>query len=101
MKSLLVWMAYVWATTLAGLMIHPYQSIKRMVLDKPILLPVAMSPVIGLMGLFLVGRMGSYIFTLGEKGREIISFILGSTLIGLLMWQGLLIFLVVRFWRAR
>lgn len=101
MKSLLVWMAYVWATTVAGLMIHPYQSIKRMVLDKPILLPVVMSPVIGLVGLFLVGRVGSYIFTLGENGREIISFILGSTLIGLLMWQGLLIFLVVRFWRAR
>ena len=101
MKSLLVWIAYVWATTVAGLTIHPYQSIKRIVLDKPILLPVAMSPLLGLIALFVVGRIGSYVFTLGIIGREIMALVLGSTLMGLLMWQGLLIFLVVRFWRAR
>lgn len=101
MRSLLVWIAYVWATTVAGLTIHPYQSIKRIVMDKPILLPVAMSPVLGLIVLFVIGRLGSYIFTLGTIGREFMALILGSTLIGLLMWQGLLMFLVVRFWRAR
>lgn len=96
-----VWVAYVWSVTLAGLAIHPYQSIKRMVLNKPILLPVAMSPVIGLLGLFFVGRVGSFFFTLGPIGRELTALVLGSTLIGLLLWQGLLLTLVFRFWRAR
>lgn len=96
-----VWIGYVWSVTLAGLAVHPYKSVRRMVLDKPILLPVALSPIIGLVGLLVLGRVGSYVFTLGMIGRELMSLVLGSTLIGLLLWQGLLIFLVVRFWRAR
>lgn len=96
-----VWIGYVWTVTLAGLAIHPYQSVKRMVMDKPILLPVVLSPVLGLIGLFFVGRVGSFVFTLGLLGREMMALVLGSTLIGLLLWQGLLLFLVVRFRRAR
>ena len=101
MRKIVLWMTYVWATVLAGLAIHPYQSIKRMVLNKPILLPVSLSPVIGLIGLFVVGRVGTYFFTLGALGRELMAMVLGSTLIGLLLWQGLLLALVIRFWRAR
>lgn len=100
-STFLIWVSYIWATTLAGLAIHPYQSIRRIVLTKRILLPVTLSPVIGLFLLFVVGRMGSYVFTLGIMGREIMSLVLGSTLIGLFMWQGLLLLLVWRFWRAR
>lgn len=99
--TLSIWVTYVWSVTLAGLVIHPYQSVRRMVLDKPILLPVTLSPVIGLVCLFVVGRIGSYAFTLGLFGREVMALLLGSTLIGLLLWQGLLLFLVIRFWRAR
>lgn len=95
------WVAYVWSVTLAGLAIHPYQSVRRMVLGKTVLLPVVVSPLLGLLGLFLIGRVGSYIFTLGPLGREMMALVLGSTLIGLLLWQGLLLLLVVRFWRAR
>ena len=70
-------------------------------LNKPILLPVSFSPVLGLIGLFVLGRVGSYAFTLGPIGRELVALVLGSTLIGLLLWQGLLLFLLIRFWRAR
>jgi len=101
MKVLALWMTYVWSVTLAGLAIHPYQSVKRMVLNKPILLPVVLSPILGLLGLFFVGRVFSYIFTLGSIGRELVALVLGSTLIGLLLWQGLLLALVIRFWRVR
>lgn len=100
-SALVLWIGYVWGTTLAGLAIHPYQSIRRIVLTKRVRLPVTLSPIFGLIGLFVLGRVGSYLFTLGEGGREIIAFLLGSTLIGLLMWQGLLLLLVWRFWRAR
>ncbi|MEI8232371.1 MAG: hypothetical protein WCG44_01370 [bacterium] len=101
MRALALWIAYVWSVTLAGLAIHPYQSVRRMVLYKPILLPVTLSPIIGLVALFVAGRVGSYVFTLGDLGRELMALVLGSTLIGLLMWQGLLLLLVMRFWRAR
>ena len=100
-RTMLAWVAYVWATTLAGLAIHPYQSVKRMVMANNILLPVTLSPILGLVGLFIVGRVGSYAFTLGFWGREIMAAVLGSTLIGLLLWQGLLLALIFRFWRAR
>ncbi len=101
MKPLIIWVSYVWTVTLAGLAIHPYQSIKRMMFSKQILLPVALSPLLGLIGLFVVGRVGSYVFTLGSLSREIVSLVLGSTLIGLLLWQALLLALILRFWRAR
>lgn len=101
MKALIVWASYVWMTTLAGLAIHPYQSVRRMVFGENIRLPIVLSPVLGLIFLFVVGRVGSYVFTLGPLGREIMALILGSTLIGLLLWQGLLLALVWRFWRAR
>jgi hypothetical protein len=96
-----VWIAYVWSVTLAGLAIHPYQSVKRMVFNKPILLPVVTSPIIGLVALFFAGRVGSFFFTLGPIGREMMAMALGSTLIVLLLWQALLLILVLRFWRAR
>ena len=62
---------------------------------------MTLSPLIGLIVLFVAGRMGSYVFTIGNIGRELVALVLGSTLIGLLMWQGLLLLLVWRFWRAR
>lgn len=100
-STFLVWISYVWATTLAGLAIHPYQSIRRIVLTKRILLPVTLSPIIGLVILFVIGRVGSHFFTLGSLGRELMALVLGSTLVGLVMWQGLLLLLVWRFWRVR
>ncbi len=101
MKAWTVWVSYLWMTTLAGLAIHPYKSVRRMVLGEAVLLPVTLSPVIGLVALFVVGRVGSAIFTLGNLGRELMALVLGSTLIGLLLWQGLLLVLVYRFWRVR
>lgn len=95
------WIGYVWAKTLAGLAIHPYQSVKRMVFGERVLLPVVLSPVIGLAGLFVIGRAGSYVMNVEGWLREGVALVLGSTLIGLLMWQGLLIALVYRFWRAK
>ena len=72
-----------------------------MVLKERVLLPVVMSPVMGLVGLFVVGRVGSYAMNLSGLMREGMAMVLGVILIGLLMWQGLLVALVIRFWRAR
>lgn len=101
MKTIVAWISYVWMTTLAGLAIHPYKSVRKIVFSEQILLPVVMSPLIGLVALFVVGRVGSYALDLSGWTRELVALILGGILLGLLLWQGLLILLVVRFWRAR
>ena len=100
-RAMGAWIAYVWMTTWAGLAIHPYQSIKRMVLGDRVLLPVTLSPTLFLLLLFVVGRMGSHFFTLYGLVREGVAFLLGSTLIGLLLWQGLLLALIYRFSRVK
>ena len=98
-----VWLGYVWIKTMAGLAIHPYKSIKRMVWYKSerVLLPVVLSPTVLLVGLMVVGRIGSYMFELSGWQRELVAGVLGISLIGLLLWQGLVVGLVWRFWRAR
>ncbi len=98
-----VWMGYVWMKTLAGLAIHPYRSVKRMVLDEGerVLLPVVLSPLVFLVGLMVVGRFGSRLFELEGMMREVVAGVLGVSLIGLGLWQGLMVALVWRFWRIR
>lgn len=100
-KKWIVWGSYVWATTMAGLAVHPYKSVKKMVLREHILLPVALSPIIGLISLFVVGRVGSRYMNLSGMVREVMAASLGTILIGLLLWQGLILVLVWRFNRVR
>ena len=98
-----VWIGYVWAKTVAGLAIHPYRSVRRMVLEREerVLLPVLLSPAMFLVGLMVVGRIGSYALEIEGMMREVVAGVLGVSLIGLLLWQGLMVVLVVRFWRVR
>jgi len=100
-KKLLIFGSYVWATTLAGLAVHPYKSVKKMVFREHFLLPVTLSPAIGLVVLFVIGRVGSRVMNLTGLMREAVAAILGTMLIGLLLWQGLILVLVWRFNRAR
>lgn len=102
MKAFIAFASYVWITTLAGLAIHPYQSVRRMVMERErrILLPVALSPTLALAGFFLVGRMGSYVIDVGGRWRELMALLLGWTFIGLLLWQVLILVLILRFVRS-
>lgn len=97
----IVWGSYIWATTMAGLAVHPYKSVKMMVMREHILLPVSLSPVIGLACLFVVGRVGSRVMNLGGVPRELVAGVLGITLVGLLLWQGLILTLIWRFNRVQ
>lgn len=102
MKAFVAFVSYVWVTTLAGLAIHPYQSVRRMVMERErrILLPVALSPTFALIVFFVVGRVGSYVVDVGGGWRELMALLLGWVLIGLLLWQALILVLVWRFWRG-
>lgn len=100
LKKWLVWGSYVWATTMAGLAVHPYKSIKMMVLRDHVLLPVALSPLIGLIAISVIGRVGSRVMNLSGLPRELVAGILGVSLIGLLLWQALIAVLIWRFGRV-
>lgn len=102
MRALVAFISYVWMTTLAGLAIHPYQSVRRMIMERErrILLPVALSPTFALIVFFVVGRACSYVIDVGGSWRELIAFSLGWVFIGLLLWQVLILILVFRFVRS-
>ena len=95
-SALIIFIAYVWTKTLLGLTIRPYKSVREINRNK-VLTPVLFSPVIGLVILFVLGRMGSFVFELDGFERTIMAIILSTGLISILLWQGLLLYLFLSF----
>lgn len=101
MRGFVLWVSYVWLKTWAGLALHPYKSVKGMVYKDNVLLPVTVSPSLALLVFFVVGRFGSFMFELTGWRREVMAAALGTTLIGMFLWQGLIMVLVWRFYRGK
>ncbi|HLD01589.1 MAG TPA: hypothetical protein VJC10_01815 [Patescibacteria group bacterium] len=91
-----VFVGYIWTKTLLGLVIQPYRSV-RDVTHHPVLLPVVFSPLYGLIILFIIGRIGSFLFELTGTKRELMALLLSSGLLSILMWQLLLLYLLLNF----
>ncbi len=92
----LAYCAYVWTKTLLGLTFSPYKSVKETV-RHPILLPVIFSPLIGIAVLLIVGKIGSLLIAVYGRERELIALFLSATLISILLWQLLLLYLLGSF----
>ena len=95
-NTFLIFSAYIWTKTLLGLTFHPLMTI-RQVTRRPILLPVIFSPIIGLAAFFIFGRIGAFLLDFYDLRREIIAIFLSTTLISILLWQVLLIYLLMSF----
>lgn len=96
-STLVVFATYILTKTLLGLVIHPYKSVRQVTRHK-VLVPVVFSPLYALLGLFVVGRIGSYIFEVHDPlKRIIIAQILGAGLLSILLWQLLLLYLLISF----
>jgi len=97
-----IFVAYIWTKTLLGLTFHPFSTIRE-VTRRPVLLPVIFSPLIGLFTLFVLGRIAALLITVYGLSRELIALTLSTALIGIVLWQLLLIYLlasfIVAFWR--
>jgi hypothetical protein len=91
-----VFIAYVWTKTLIGLTFYPFKYTKRAV-RRPILLPVIFSPIIGLAILFIAGRLAALFVSPQGFKREIIVIFLSTTLLSILFWQLLIIYLLGSF----
>jgi hypothetical protein len=96
---LYLFIGYVWSKTLLGLAISPYKSVREITRHK-VLLPVVFSPLYGLMILFVLGRLGSFVFEVEGYKRTLLAIILSTSLISILLWQLLLLYLLVSFYLA-
>lgn len=95
-STFLVFVTYVWLKTLLGLVIRPYKEV-RGVTRHHILFPVVLSPLYGLVALFVAGRIGSFLFETHGLVRDTMALILSSGLISILLWQLLLLYLLGSF----
>ena len=95
-NTFLIFIAYIWTKTLLGITFHPFSTI-RQVTRRPVLLPIIFSPFIGLILFFIVGRIGAFLISVYGLKREVTALFLSTTLISILLWQTLLIYLLVSF----
>src|SRR5256885_15206195 len=95
-RTFFVFTGYIWTKTLLGLTFSPFTSIQG-VMRRPILLPVIFSPAIGIMLLFILGRIAALFLSPHGAHREMVAIFLSTTLLSILMWQGLLVYLLASF----
>jgi|SRR5436190_1259319 len=98
-RTFLIFIAYIWTKTLVGLTISPFHSVRE-VSRKPILTPVIFSPIIGLIILFVFGRFAALLISLYGLKRELIAIFLSTTLLSIIFWQVLLLYLLGSFFVA-
>lgn len=95
-KTFFAYVVYVWTKTLLGLTFTPYKSVREVV-RRPVLLPVIFSPFIGIIILLLAGKLGALLITVVGLKREVIAIFLSTTLISIVFWQALLLYLLGSF----
>lgn len=95
-KTFFVFVSYIWTKTLLGLTFHPYKEIRQTV-RRPVLFPVIFSPVIMIITLLLVAKVGGYLLDIRGVQRDIIAIFLSTTLLSIIFWQLLLIYLLASF----
>jgi hypothetical protein len=100
----IIYASYVWTKTLLGLTFYPYKSVRETV-QRPILLPAIFSPLIALLLLFIAAKLGSVLIFVYGIQREVVAIFLSATLISILFWQALLLYLLFNFlfvaWRKK
>lgn len=95
-RTFFIYVAYIWTKTLLGLTFHPYISIRETI-RRPVLLPVIVSPLIGLGILLITGKLASLLIVVYDLKRELIGIFLSTTLISIIFWQLLLVYLLLSF----
>lgn len=95
-KTLFVFTSYIWTKTLLGLTFHPYKQIRQTV-RRPVLFPVIFSPLIGILLVFIMGRIGGYLLDIYGLNRDLVAIFLSTTLLSIIFWQVLLLYLLTSF----
>lgn len=93
-RTFIIYTLYTWFRVLYGLIFYPYKTIRE-VTRHPILVPVLLTPFLGLGVLFVLGRVGALLMDVYGVNRSFIAMVLGSSLFAIIFWQLLLIYLLV------
>jgi hypothetical protein len=88
--------SYLWTKTLLGLTFYPYKSVRETI-QRPLLIPVIFSPLIALALLFLAAKISSMLILVYGIQREAVAIFLSATLISIIFWQALLLYLLITF----
>jgi len=99
-----IFVSYIWTKTLLSLTFHPYKAIVD-TLRRPVLFPVIFSPIIGIVILFVSAKLGGYVMDVYGLKREMVAIFLSTTLLSIIFWQALLLYLLGSFliasWRKQ
>lgn len=99
-RTFFIYTSYIWTKTLLGLTFSPYKSVKETI-KRPILLPVIFSPMLAALILLIAAKIGSLLIVVYDLKREAVAIFLSTTLISIIFWQLLLIYLVISFFVAK
>ena len=95
-RTLLAYSTYIWTKTLLGLTFTPFVSVREVV-RRPVLFPVIFSPFIGVVLLLITGRIAALFIATKGMERIAISMFLSATVISILLWQLLLLYLLASY----
>lgn len=99
-RTFLIFTLYTWGRILYGLILHPYKTIREIV-RKPVFIPVALSPLLGIGVLFFLGRAGAFLIDIYGIKRDVIAMVLSTSLFSLVLWQLFLLYLLISLISAR
>jgi len=95
-RTFSLYVGYIWTKTLLGLTFHPYKYV-RDTIRRPVLFPVIFSPIIAILLLFIAAKVGSYFITVSGFTRDAVAIFLSTTLLSILFWQLLLLYLLMSY----
>jgi len=95
-RVFIIYTSYIWTKMLLGLIFHPYKSVKETI-KRPILLPTLLSPLITIAVLLVTSKIASLLIVVYGLKREAVAIFLSTTLISIIFWQLLLIYLLINF----
>lgn len=100
LRTFIIYIAYVWTKIVLGLTVNPYKFVKETI-NRPILLPVIVSPILGLLILLVASGISSRIIFVYGTQREMLGLILSTVLIAIILWQLLIFYLLGNFLYAK
>ena len=99
-RTFIIYIGYVWTKILLGLSVNPYKFVKETI-NRPVLLPAIISPILGLVILLIAGAISSKFISVYGIQRELLGLILSTVLFSIVLWQILIFYLLGNFLYAK
>jgi hypothetical protein len=95
--AFLTWVVYHILRLCLGLVVHPYRTTREIMRGRWFI-PLVFLPTGILVWIFLTGRIAAWVVEVPFALRDVIGILYTSAILSIGLWQGLLLYLAVRFW---